>query len=287
VVKKVVVDTSVLVDALEEGDEELLAALVEREVLVPYVALYEYLYGYLYLGRDAEKEKRVLEKLFTIVYPDQQVLMKALEIDVALAKEGLRVPQADIIIAATAIAAGAPLLTRDLRHYPRLKRFGLEVARAGCTRTSSSSSATCGVVARERGAEARALGLLLLEGKSRVEVELEETLVEDLPEEPDWDLHARVLHEWVPEVIRELLREAGVRNALIRHLKDDIQAPEYVAEGVAELGGREIPVTLHLDGVVDYYDAGEATLLYARVFAGEPPASLLPYYHPVPGALNP
>jgi len=127
VVEKVVVDTSVLIDALEEGDEELLAALVEREVLVPYVALYEYLYGYLYLGRDAEKEKRVLEKLFTIVYPDQQVLMKALEIDVALAKEGLRVPQADIIIAATAIAAGAPLLTRDLRHYPRLKRFGLEV----------------------------------------------------------------------------------------------------------------------------------------------------------------
>jgi predicted nucleic acid-binding protein len=53
--------------------------------------------------------------------------MKALEIDVALAKEGLRVPQADIIIAATAIAAGAPLLTRDLRHYPRLKRFGVEV----------------------------------------------------------------------------------------------------------------------------------------------------------------
>jgi len=35
----------------------------------------------------------------------------------------------------------------------------------------------------------RALGLLL-EGKSRVKVELEETLIEDLPEEPDWDLHA-------------------------------------------------------------------------------------------------
>ena len=68
-----------------------------------------------------------MEELFTIVYPDQQVLMKALEIDVALAKEGLRVPQADIIIAATAIVADAPLLTRGLRHYPRLKRFGLEV----------------------------------------------------------------------------------------------------------------------------------------------------------------
>jgi hypothetical protein len=127
---------------------------------------------------------------------------------------------------------------------------------------------------------------LLAEGKSRVEVELEETLIEDLPEEVDWELHARVLHEWVPEALRELLSEAGVRNALIRHLKDDIQAPEYVAEGVAELGGREARVTIYLDVLVDY-ESGEATLLYARAFAGEPPASLLVYYHPVLGVLDP
>jgi len=87
------------------------------------------------------------------------------------------------------------------------------------------------------------------------------------------DLHARVLHEWVPEAIRELLREAGVRNAAVYHLKDDIQAPEYVAEGVAELGGREIPVTIHLDVLVDY-KVGEATLLYARLaLASRPTAS--------------
>ncbi len=80
----------------------------------------------------------------------------------------------------------------------------------------------------------RALELLLERGR---EVELEETLVEDLPlpEEVDWKLHAEVLHEWVPEALKELLSEAGVRNALIRHLKDDIQAPEYVVEGVASL----------------------------------------------------
>jgi hypothetical protein len=127
---------------------------------------------------------------------------------------------------------------------------------------------------------------LLLEGKSCVEVELEETLVEDLPEEVDWELHAEVLHEWVPEALGELLSEAGVRNPLIRHLKDDIQAPEYVAEGVAELGGCEVHVAIYLDVLVDY-ESGEATLLYARLALGEPPASLLPYYHPVPGALDP
>ena len=80
----------------------------------------------------------------------------------------------------------------------------------------------------------RALELLLERGRE-VEVELEETLIEDLPlpEEVDWKLHAEVLHEWVPEALKELLSEAGVRNALIRHLKDDIDAPEYVARALA------------------------------------------------------
>ncbi|MCC6051512.1 MAG: hypothetical protein LM580_12440, partial [Thermofilum sp.] len=123
-------------------------------------------------------------------------------------------------------------------------------------------------------------------GKGCVEVELEETLIEDLPEEVDWGLHAEILHEWVPEALEELLSEAGVRNPLIRHLKDDIQAPEYVAEGVAELGGCELKVTLYLDVLVDY-EVGEATLLYARLELSEPPASLLVYYHPAPGVLDP
>jgi hypothetical protein len=54
--------------------------------------------------------------------------------------------------------------------------------------------------------------------------------------------HCRA-REWVPEALKELLSEAGVRNIAVYHLKDDIQAPEYVEEGVAELGGREIPVS--------------------------------------------
>ena len=74
--------------------------------------------------------------------------------------------------------------------------------------------------------------------------------------------------------------------AAVYHLKDDIDAPEYVAEGVAELGGREARATIYLDVLVDY-ESGEATLLYARLALGEPPASLLPYYHPVPAALDP
>jgi hypothetical protein len=134
----------------------------------------------------------------------------------------------------------------------------------------------------------RALELLLKKGKGCVEVELEETLIEDLPlpEEVDWKLHAEILHEWVPEAIEELLSEAGVRNPAVYHLRDDIDAPEYIAEGVAQLGGREARVTVYLDVIVDY-EVGEATLLHARLALGEPPQSLLPYYHPAPGVLDP
>ena len=133
----------------------------------------------------------------------------------------------------------------------------------------------------------RALELLLERGRE-VEVELEETLIEDLPlpEEVDWGLHAEILHERVPEALKELLREAGVRNPVVYHLRDDIDAPEYIAEGVAQLGGCEVRVTIYLDVLVDY-EVGEATLLYALVAAGEPPQGLLPYYHPAPGVLDP
>jgi len=125
--EKVVVDTSVVVEVLEEGDEQLLLELARREAYVSYVTLYEYLWGYCYLGRDYREEKEALEKLFRVVYPTQEVLLKAMEIDVNLARRGEKVPQADVVIAATAIALGAPLLTRDLRHFPRMERFGLKV----------------------------------------------------------------------------------------------------------------------------------------------------------------
>ena len=125
--EKVVVDTSVVVRVLEEGDEELLLELARRDAYISYVTLYEYLWGYRYLGRDYLAEKEAVEKLFHVVYPTQEVLLKAMEIDVDLTKRGTRVPQADIIIAATAIVLQAPLLTTDLKHFPRMERYGLRV----------------------------------------------------------------------------------------------------------------------------------------------------------------
>ena len=76
------------VRVLEEGDEELLLELARRDAYISYVTLYEYLWGYRYLGRDYLAEKEAVEKLFHVVYPTQEVLLKAMEISVDLAKRG-------------------------------------------------------------------------------------------------------------------------------------------------------------------------------------------------------
>ncbi len=125
--KKIVVDTSVVIDILERNNKTLLLKIAQYDVYISYVTLYEYLYGYCYLGKDYFKEKNVVEKLFQVVYPTQELLLKAMEIDVDLSKKGEKVPQTDIVIAATAILLKAPLLAKDLRHFQQMEKYGLRV----------------------------------------------------------------------------------------------------------------------------------------------------------------
>ena len=125
--KKIVVDTSVVIGILERNNKTLLLKIAQYDAYISYVTLYEYLYGYCYLGKDYFKEKNVVEKLFQVVYPTQELLLKAMEIDVDLSKKGEKVPQTDIVIAATAILLKAPLLTKDLRHFQQMEKYGLRV----------------------------------------------------------------------------------------------------------------------------------------------------------------
>lgn len=125
--EKILVDTDVLIEAFERRNEAILGKLFNYNIYVSYVSLYEYLYGFKYIGKDVVKEKDMLEKVVNIVYPSQDVILKALEIDVDLSGKGEKIPQADIIIAATAIVLGMPLYTMDLTHFSRLKRYGLKL----------------------------------------------------------------------------------------------------------------------------------------------------------------
>jgi len=126
---RAVIDTSILIELFDRGREELLEEIYAkyRAIYVPWIVVYEYLYGCLFLHRNIEERKKAIEKLAIIVYPDQQVLLKALSIDVDLHREGVPIPLSDILVAATALTLNAELLTKDERHYRRIPKLKLQV----------------------------------------------------------------------------------------------------------------------------------------------------------------
>jgi len=126
--EKVVVDTSVVIEIFEEGNEDLLFKIASYDAYISYISLYEYLWGYRYIGRDYIDEKKVLERLFKVIYPTQEILLKAIEIDVDLTKKGEKLPQADIFIGSTAIVLKAQLITRDVKHFSKMEKYGLKIA---------------------------------------------------------------------------------------------------------------------------------------------------------------
>jgi len=106
-------------------------------------------------------------------------------------------------------------------------------------------------------------------------VEVWKTLIEDLDPIEDWKDYGVLLHEDIPSVLREMLRECGVELLGLYHLKDDVRLPEYIA--VLRLGENVYTVEFDVDADVA---AGEVTLLAVRITGGLL-AYLLPYYHTV------
>ena len=125
--ERIVVDTDVLIEAFERGKKGLIFWLASRDTYISYVSLYEYLWGFARIGGDVDAEKKALEKVVKVVYPTQELLLKAMRIDVDLAARGEKVPQADILVAATALTLRAPLATRNRRRFERMTRYGLRL----------------------------------------------------------------------------------------------------------------------------------------------------------------
>jgi len=130
-VQRGVLDTSVLIDIFDRGNEKLLEYILRKYkmIYIPWIVLYEYLYGHKYLGRDINERKKAVEKLGIIYSISQEVLLKALEIDISLRKKGNIIPFSDVIIAATTIILKAELVTLDKRHYERIAGLKLHIVR--------------------------------------------------------------------------------------------------------------------------------------------------------------
>ncbi len=103
---------------MDRGREELPDALCQISI----VTLYEFVRG----KADPTLAKRLLEEIFEVVPLDNRVVSKATEIWRDLRRSGASLDDRDLLIGATAIANGVPLLTRNVRHYDRLRKYGLK-----------------------------------------------------------------------------------------------------------------------------------------------------------------
>ena len=104
-----------------------LLAVAPSEVAIPAVVLYELEVGALG-SNQAVRRRNQLDTLLTsiVVLPfDDTAARRSAELDVALRKAGSGIGPMDTLIAGTALAHGATLVTRNVREFRRVK--GLSV----------------------------------------------------------------------------------------------------------------------------------------------------------------
>ncbi len=122
-------DTSVVIEIFDRGNTVLLENIMDKysALYIPWIVLYEYLYGHKYLGRDITSRKKAIEKLGEIIGVSQEILLKALEIDVELHRKGQTIPFTDLLIVATTLVLNAELITIDQKHYTRIPNLKIYV----------------------------------------------------------------------------------------------------------------------------------------------------------------
>jgi len=110
------IDTSVLIDSLRKGSYE--------EGSISVITLIEVLRGVSPEKRN--RVKQLLEKSFNVLSIDNKVIMRYCELYTSLKREGRLIPDADILIAATAIENSLVLATKD-KDFEQLKELGLKL----------------------------------------------------------------------------------------------------------------------------------------------------------------
>jgi len=112
-------DTDIIIEMLRERKHEVGA--------ISIIALIEVLRGL--EAKKRAKVKELLEESFNLLNLDNEVIETYCNLYHKLKKEGTLIPDADLLIAATAIRHNMTLKTKD-EHFKRLKTLGLKLAEA-------------------------------------------------------------------------------------------------------------------------------------------------------------
>ena len=104
--EKILLDTSMLIDILDKGRD---MQLLKVDCYLSIISIYEYIR----YKHNAEEQKLLLEGAFEVVSFSNPIILKASEIFVKLKRAGKSVSENDVYIAASAIANGLKLYTKD------------------------------------------------------------------------------------------------------------------------------------------------------------------------------
>ena len=116
--KRILIDTDVLIEYVKGNLE-----LPYTQVFITEITLYEFIRG----TKDIKRAKKILEESFNVIFHDNTIIQKASEIWASLKKSGQLIDDRDLLIAATSITNDLPLMTRNKKHFERLKAFGLKL----------------------------------------------------------------------------------------------------------------------------------------------------------------
>jgi tRNA(fMet)-specific endonuclease VapC len=127
VVRKVCLDSDVLFDFLKDDKKaKAIIASLEADYFVTSINIYE-LWG----GRF-KKEENVIDSLLSwleVVDFGKKAAFIAGDLRLKLRKEGALINPRDIFIASVCIIEGLELLTFNLKHFERMKKFGLRLVK--------------------------------------------------------------------------------------------------------------------------------------------------------------
>lgn len=121
-------DTDVCVEILR-NDPVVCARFraVQRDVRIPFMVAAELLYGAEKSG-DPDGNREQVEAFLgsvDIMESDENTLRTFGYVKAHLAKAGLSIPDADLLVAATALSRSCPLATGNVRHFSRI--WGLQL----------------------------------------------------------------------------------------------------------------------------------------------------------------
>jgi len=110
------IDTSVLIDNIRKG--------IYEEGSISIITLIEILRGT--SSRKRIRVKQLLEEGFDVLNIDNKVVLKYCDLYNTLKKKGQLIPDADLLIAATAIVNDLVLVTKD-KDFEQVKEHGLKL----------------------------------------------------------------------------------------------------------------------------------------------------------------